>query len=246
MSRLSSVLAGAAGMLLSFVATAHGDITFSGRNWTTQDAAHRDNPAIHTEYTAFDANTGKMRGVFGTSGQDCSMVTPLSIKVGDVVSYDYSFTHDQISLTGGGTSDWIGDTATAFIAGTENTNNKYVTHRLIYSGNNVDKLRHDGANQEVTGTHPTTGLHMQFTFDSPTSYVVDITDIASGTPVANWAATLNQINSVQATVDDIKAFRVGLWDSEQTVTLANFSVVPEPASLGLLTCASLLALRRRR
>ncbi len=241
MSGLSRFAASAAVVMLAFIATARADITFSGRDWTTQDAAHRDNAAIHTAYNAVDANTGTMRGVFGTSGQDCSMVTPLTIGVGTVVSYDYSFTHDQISLTGGGTSDWIGDTATAFINSTNNAGSANVTHRLIYSGNNVDKLRHDGL-QEVTGTHPTTGLHMQFTFDGASSYVVHITDIATAAPVASWAATLNGTY----TLADIKAFRVGLWDSEQTVTLANFNVVPEPASLGLLACASLLALRRRR
>lgn len=222
------------------VNTADASIVFSGRTWSTQDATHRDNPSIHTEYTAIDANTGAMRGVFGTGGQDCSMVTPLTLQVGDKVSYDYKFTHDQIDLIGDGNADWIGDTATAFIKGTANDNNQYATRRLIYSGNNVSTLNQEGTGLSVAGTNPIGGLHIEFTFTSNTDYTVAITDITTAAPVVTWNTTLN------GTLSEIQAFRVGLWDSEQTVTLSNFTVVPEPASLALLGLGALAVARRRR
>lgn len=225
-----------------FATSADGSIIFSGRTWNTQDAAHRDNAAIRTQYTAVDANTGAMRGVFGTSGQDCSMVTPLTLQVGDKVSYDYKFTHDQIDLIGDGNADWIGDTATGFIKGTNNDNGQFATRRLIYSNNNVTTLDHQGAGQSATGTNPIGGLHIEFDFTSDTTYTVTITDITTSGNVATWNTTLN------GTLGEIQAFRVGLWDSEQTVTLSNFvhTPVPEPASLAFLGLGSLLVLRRRR
>ncbi len=229
----------AAGFL---VTSANASVVFSGRTWTTQDATHRDNADIHTEYAVVDANTGTMRGVFGSGGRDCSMVTLLTLQVGDKVSYDYRVTHDQIDLIGDGNSNWIGDTATVFIKGTANENNQFATHRLIYSGNNVSKLNHEGTGQSIDGTNPMGGLHIEFTFTSETTYTVGITDITTGDPVVTWDTTLN------GNLSEIQAFRVGLWDSEQTVTLSNFTVtpVPEPASLALLGLGSLLTFRRRR
>ena len=232
-------VAAVAGLLVN---SANASVSFSGRTWSTQDAAHRDSAAIHTEYTAVDANTGTMRGVFGTSGQDCSMVTPLTLQVGDKVSYDYKVTHDQIDLIGDGNADWIGDTSMAFIKGTTNAGSASATRRLIYSGNNLSTLNHSGAGQSATNTNPTGGLHFDFTFTSDTTYTVAITDITTASPVATWDATLD------GTLGAIQGFRVGLWDSEQTVTLSNFvhTAVPEPASLALLGMSALLVVRRRR
>jgi hypothetical protein len=47
------------------------------------------------------------------------------------------------------------------------------------------------------------------------------------------------------TVADIQCFRVGIWDSEQDVTISNFTVVPEPATMVLLGLGGLLLGRKR-
>src|SRR6185369_15349223 len=94
-------------------------VTFSGRTWTplVQVASGQYSPAQTNQYSALNANTGIMTGRFGI---DTAMTTPLTVKVGDTVSYDYFVTSESRDFGGDGASTWFTDTGTGFKDGSDN------------------------------------------------------------------------------------------------------------------------------
>lgn len=212
--------------------------TFSGRDWTTYEVTHRDDAGISAEYTG-EGDTGTIRGVFGG---DPSMITPVSLNVGDVVSFDLLATKDSVDLVGNGASDWIGDFNAAFVQ--ESTNPDAGTYtrltgRVIWYNDSNTMYLDGGDGGSVAASH-VDGAHFDWAFDAIDHYTISVSAL-DGTPLQTFTGTISDLA-------DIGGFRVGLWDSEQTVTIQNFTVIPEPASLllflGGLTAVSVV--RRRR
>src|SRR5687768_15024739 len=116
--------------LASLVTSARGGtISFSGRDWTTQ-AAGSTTPAV---YTVNGANSGSMRGSFGD--WDAVMLTPISIAVGDKISYDYTLTDQQVDLVGDGNSNWFTDSSTYFAKTLNTFDTPWASRRLIVVSN---------------------------------------------------------------------------------------------------------------
>ena len=232
-----------------FVANA-GTITFSGYNWTTFASTGNESSGINLQntYTTPDANTGVI-GARYNSGGDNNMYTTLSLVAGDTVSYDYYLSNNNPGYgpgANGGT--YYGDWTSIFsVSASDFSSASWATARTYSNnGNNHTGLSIDSGNSyfQITGGLET-GVHLVYTFGA-TSYSVTATSIAN--PAQTMTYSANYLNGATAT--SIQAFRVGLWDSEQTATLANFAVtqVPEPGSMALigLGCAGLFLVRSRR
>lgn len=186
-----------------------GTITFSGRNWNTLDAG---------TYSVSNANAGVMTGAYGA---DAVMTTSLSLNVGDKVSYDYTLN----------SPNWFGDTGTGF----RDANNVWVGDRYMrWSNSNWE----DYINSPFDATdlymwNPKdvgATVHAEWVFNTATTETVTLTMQGATTPFGTWSGTIQN-----GTVADIAIFRVGLWDSQGSVTLSNFAVtpaaVPEPGSM---------------
>ena len=215
-------------------------ITFSGREWSTFDVMHRDNPEIPAEYTGA-GDTGTIRGVFG---RDPSIITPVSLNVGDIVSFDLYCTKDQVDLIGDGDADWVGDFNASFVQQSANpVDGSYtrLTGRMIWYNNSATLEQNGGDGGSVAASH-VDGVHFDWLFDAVDHYTV-MTSTISGSPLSTFTGTVTD-----GDIAAIGGFRVGLWDSEQTATIANFTIIPEPSSLLLLAAGSALvaAGRRRR
>lgn len=239
---------------LSFLATmAHaGTINFSGYTWTTLDGTGNESSGINLNntYAALNANSGQIGGRYGT---DSGMATDVSLGVGYTVSYDYYLSNNDPGYTPGAnggnyygdwTSEFWDSTSASSITGSGN----WATGRTISASNSGDAHTwvslENGNNYFNVTSGLDTGVHFVYTFDA-TTYTITGTSIAN--PVDTWSVTRTYWNGG---VSDIQSFRVGLWDSEQTATLANFTVtpVPEPGTISLLALGGLgiLTARRRR
>ena len=192
-------------------------LAFSGRTWTplVQVASAQYSPPQTNEYSTLDAKTGIMTGRFGI---DTALTTPLTIKVGDTVSYDFFISAESRNFRGTGASTYFGDTSTGFKDGSDN----WVGDRNMrfYASTWEDYLvapggASDGYVYQPRGASQAT--HVKWTFPSATTQVGTLILDGETTPYATWTNTLSNVS-------DIQKFRVGLWDSEQDVTLANFTV----------------------
>src|SRR5215207_5524339 len=91
-------------VIVSSAFPAYADpLMFGGRTWYTNDP----DPGSDPSYSAA-GNTGVMVGQYG---QDAVIATPVTIAVGDTVSYDYTLTNPP-------TNNWVGDSFGDFRGGT--------------------------------------------------------------------------------------------------------------------------------
>lgn len=226
-------------------ASAQADIVFSGQTWQTVDSVHRDFPDIHTEYTVLGPDSGKMRGVYGGGDTDCAMYTALTLNAGDIVSFDWYLSDVDGNIEGGGGGTWYGDTTFQFktvvnadswdgIATARFESNSGSAHHWYSNG----ETWYDNGNYDLN-----TGLHVEYIMGA-TDYTLNISSLAD--PLVSSTTTLAYLDG--ATVGDIQCFRAGIWDSEQDVTISNFTItpVPEPATLLLLGLGGLVLGRKRR
>lgn len=189
-------------------------LVFSGREWT---------PLISgaNQYSALNPNAGLLTGNFSI---DTALTTPLTLAVGDKVTYDYSLS--EISRNG---STWVGDSRTGFQDGSGNwVSGRIATYQSrwdqFFEGNNPNSVSHARGN-------PWT-IHVQWMFDSATSATVSLRLAGETTPFAVWNDTFSDIAN-------IAQFRVGLWDSQQDVALANFTVAhQDPSHPAIVNAAS--------
>ena len=230
-------------VLISLANMAQAAIVFSGRSWETLPNEHRDHPGVFNEYTAVDANTGTIRGIYNSGGLGESvMTTTVTVGVGDKVSYDFYLTDNGNNIPPFNGGNYFGDTTTVFQTSASFGNDTSATDRTV-SANNHGQVGTGGTNINLAGLLAS-GVHAVWTFNA-SDYSVSLTSIAdSGVTMTYSGAYVGGASSPA----DIHAFRVGLWDSEQTLTIQNFTVtpVPEPASLALLAIGSLGLARRRR
>ena len=198
--------------------------TFSGRDWTTvvQQTPQplmggQYDPIQTNSYATPDANTGLITGRFGI---DSSMSTPVSLNVGDTVEYDFLITSELRNLSGYNADTWFGETGTGF----QNASGYWVTDRnLRFSDSRNDDyfVSPTGATDKHVNQSRSAGqaTHVKWVFTSLTTATVTLTLAGDSTPYATYTNTFSNIA-------DIAKFRVGLNDSEQDVTVANFTITP--------------------
>src|SRR5215217_7112143 len=153
----------AAGWLIAGNWLFAGDLTFGGRNWKTNDP----DPSNPPTYSVV-GDSGVMTGAYGP---EATMATPITIAVGDVVSYDYT-------LTNPGSNNWVGSAFGDFRGGnmldTQNFTGYLISGRVGYSQDfAVDRaLRFQDAgfneNSEISqyygGTEDAPGIHVTWWF----------------------------------------------------------------------------------
>ncbi|MCF7673741.1 MAG: hypothetical protein K9N23_01530 [Akkermansiaceae bacterium] len=228
------------GAILTASANA-GTLVFSGRTWTTNEPA-ANSYGTQPAYTLNDSASATATGAWNLWA---GAWTTIAINVGDTVSYDYFLTKELRNTYGGGASDYIEDSWAGFLSPSGGVLDPptftYTTEKKAVYGNDASTLTVGG--DIAPGTTPGTGIHFDWTFDSDTSYTLNVTDIATSTPIASaWTGSL------VGTTDDIEAFTFGAWNTEQDVTVANFLItpIPEPAAALLGGLGLLTLLRRRR
>jgi hypothetical protein len=202
-----------------------GSVTFSGQNWSTLDsiATAQYEPDQSNSYATPDANTGVMTGRFGV---DSAMTTPITINVGDVVSYNYHLTEESRNFRGTGASTYVGDSRTGF----QDSLGNWATGRVATYSSRWEQY-FEGNNPAYA--YATRGFDDYFTakwtFDSATTATVTLTLEGQTSPYATFTDSFSDITN-------IAQFRVGLWDSEQDVSLSNFThtSIPEPTTVALL------------
>ena len=216
-------------------------IVFSGHTWQTLANEHRDHPGVFNEYTAVDADTGSIRGVYNSGGAgDSVMTTGVALATGYTVSYDFQLSNNGNNIPPHNGGNYFGDMTFVFQTSASFGNDNWATDRAL-SANNHDQFGTGGNTINLAGLLAS-GIHAVWTFNA-SDYSVTFTSLAdSGTTMTYTRAYLPGTTSPA----DIHAFRVGLWDSEQTLTIDNFAVVPEPATAMLGGAGVLLSLRRRR
>jgi hypothetical protein len=232
---MTALLAGAANAdfpaSISFGTNKEG----STLTWQTLGATHRDHPEITTDFTVLN-DSAKMRGVYGA---DSAMYTALTLSAGDKVSFDWYLSNNGNNIPDYYGGNWVGDATFQFKTVFESGSWNLATNRFGSFWNNHSGYD-NGAGGYDNGADLSTGLHVEYLFGA-TEYTLNITSLAD--PLKSSIAALGYANG--GTVADIQCFRVGLWDSEQDVTVSNFVVTPEPTTLILLGLGSLL-LRRKQ
>jgi concanavalin A-like lectin/glucanase superfamily protein len=195
-------------------------LVFSGRAWTPliSVASAQYSPPQTNQYAASNPNTGLMTGRFGV---DTAMTTPLTLAVGDKVSYDYFLTEESRNFRGTGASTYVGDSRTGF----QDASGNWVSGRIATYDSRWDQYFEGNNPQSVSHArgYPWS-IHVEWVFTSATTATVTLTLAGEATPFAVWNDTFSNIAN-------IAKFRVGLWDSEQDVVLANFTVSQRTGSL---------------
>jgi hypothetical protein len=179
------------------------------------------------------------------------MATLLTLNAGDKVSFDYFLSNSDPGYSPGaegGTyyGDWTAIFSTQpsdFSGGAWATARLFSSNGQGHQGMTLNNGEGDNYFNVTAGLH--TGVHVEYTF-GVSSYSVTATSLTN--PLDTMTDSRNYRSGFQ--VSDIQSFRVGLWDSEQTATLQNFTVtvVPEPTAMTLmgLTCVGLFFMRARR
>ena len=203
------VLAAAAGVLGAAGSVLAGEITFGGRTWT-----HKDTAGTY----GVVGDSGTMTGSFGA---DAAMGTPVSLAVGDTITYDYQLSANGDTYVGDALGEFRGGTLDAglngfLISGRVGNGGGYGRYLIgQIAGFSTDKTYAGG------GTEATPGLRFRWWFPTANTYQVTVSNIGSGSPLFGFNGITNG-----DPVTAISFFRQGLFDSQQTVTMSNFTQAP--------------------
>lgn len=212
------------GDFFRYTAGTEQTLNFSSRTWTAIEQQTplpsmngQYNPIQTNSYTTPNANTGLINGRFGI---DSSMTTPVTISVGDTVEYDFFITTETRNLSGNNADTWFASAGTGF----QDANGAWVTARNVrtFDSRNEDYLLAPGGATELYVNQPRSALqatHVKWVFTSLNTATVTLTLDGEVTPYATYTNFFGNISK-------IAKFYVGLNDSEQDVTVANFTITP--------------------
>jgi hypothetical protein len=218
-------------------------ITFGGLTWDTVQCEHRDHPGVFNVFTATGSDSATIRGVY--AGDSVMTTTLPALTAGSTVSYDFYLSNNGNNIPDFNGGNWFGDLGFVFQTTPTVPNfQNWTTDRTISAWNNRNEVG-IGGNVINDGTELLTGgVHAVWTFNAG-DYNVTLTSLVNGATTTSFTSGYQ----VGTSLADVHAMRVGLWDSEQTLTIDNFNVtvVPEPGSLSLLGLGAMgLAWARRR
>ena len=97
-----------------------------------------------------------------------------------------------------------------------------------------------------TPTPNDTGVNVHILYDSATTYVATYTDILTDTIIASGSIAINIHGTPGDDIDAIDGWLIKNWVSDYAVTIENFKIVPEPATMAILGLGGLLIRRRKR
>ena len=208
--------------------------TALGREWSIIEPTHRDNPNVSSEIIG-TPTTMTFNGVYQTSA-DFAAVTPLTPVVGTKVSYDLQLTHEpRDNDGGGGFGTWTAEALGAFTSSVNDPSD----HLLVST--RVGARPFDGPATRIIHERPgdadeseetssslannplTDGVQIEWHFTSETSIEISVFSKDGSTLLGpKYTDTISNIN-------DIKGFRLNLFDSEQTMTISDFNIaIVEP------------------
>jgi hypothetical protein len=222
--------------VVSLVGTTRAQqINFGGLTWDTVQREHRDHPGVYNVFTATGADSATIRGVYngGDAGDSVMTTTLPALTPGSTVAFDFYLSNNGNNIPDFNGGNWFGDLGFVFQTTPTVPNfQNWATDRVVTTwANHRDEVK-IGGNLINDGTDLLAGgVHALWTFNG-SDYSVTLTSLVNGTTTTSftggyWGTGLA----------DVHAMRIALYDSEQTLTIDNFTVsvaVPEPGSLTLL------------
>jgi hypothetical protein len=209
--------------------------TAFGRDWTAFEPVHRDNSAVQAD-VAGTTNSLTFDGVFGTAIHTAA-VTAIDPVVGTKVSYDFALTHEPRDTSGnGGLETWVAEAFGAFVSNPNDSSNAgNISTRVGVRpfDDEATRIVHERVGEEepvaqsaslldLTGTtiehHLADGVHIEWLFTSETTIEISVFSADGSEQLgATYVDTISSIN-------DINGFRFNLFDTEQSMTISDFTV----------------------
>jgi hypothetical protein len=202
--------------------------TAFGRDWTVFEPVHRDNSAVQAD-VAGATNSLTFDGIFGTTYHTAA-VTALDPVVGTKVSYDFALTHELRDAAGDGNLDtWVAEAFGTFVSNPNDSSNAGNISTRVgarpFDGPPT-RILHERLDEEepvensssLEGNPLSDGVQIEWLFTSETTIEISVYSKDGLTLLGpKYTDTISSIN-------DIHGFRFNLFDSEQTMTISDFTV----------------------
>ena len=203
--------------------------TAFGRDWTVFEPVHRDNAAVQAD-VAGTSNSLTFDGIFGTTYHTAA-VTALDPVVGTKVSYDFALTHEPRDTSGnGGLETWVAEAFGAFVSNPNDSSNAgNISTRVgarpfdgpptrIVHERPGDPDESEETSSSLAGNPLSDGVQIEWLFTSETTIEISVYSKDGLTLLGpKYTDTISSIN-------DIHGFRFNLFDSEQSMTISDFTV----------------------